>query len=151
MTEPGSRSQLSHSRHTGQTVDGVSPIAADGGFGPMDFDDYNDEKSHEGDMHKEPESSTADDVADRIGEDFDDFEAGAEVEDFGDFDEGTGKSPLPGRTFAEPEAEAPPRQSLPAANIPFVSIPVHSQEKALPCPLSWLYHKAAKVYLLATP
>ncbi|KAL9601793.1 MAG: hypothetical protein Q9219_002283 [cf. Caloplaca sp. 3 TL-2023] len=56
-----------------------SQIAADGGFGQMP--DSEDETSDDGPRH-EPDS-----VDDGVGDDFDDFEAGEEAEDFGEFDD----------------------------------------------------------------
>lgn len=75
----------------------TGPIAADGGFGPMDYegsDESEDEeppasaksfskpqRPHE-DMPRGVEDQNA-----TGGDDFDDFEEGAEVDDFGDFGE----------------------------------------------------------------
>ncbi len=65
------------------------------------------------DSQEEPQGN-ADALDDGFGDDFDDFEAGAEAEDFGDFDEG----------FEQPSADpdAPPKtESLPFSKAPFVS------------------------------
>ncbi|MCJ1353030.1 MAG: hypothetical protein MMC33_003014 [Icmadophila ericetorum] len=80
--------------------EGVSPIAADGGFGPMEYDDDEEEEEQidttcrtntrdDGEMEEKVEDSG-------FGDDFDDFEEGAAAEDFGDFDDG----------FREPEEES---------------------------------------------
>ena len=71
----------------------------------------------------ELEGNDEQDVNEDFGDDFDEFEAGAEDEDFGDFDEGTQQSSIPSTTILQPEPEAPPIQSLPLADIPFVSDP----------------------------
>lgn len=66
------------------TTTNVSPIAADGGFGPM--------KSEAIEAESDQSEADADAIADDefeegAGDDFDDFEAGAIDDDFGDFDE----------------------------------------------------------------
>lgn len=55
-----------------------------------------------------------------FGEDFDDFEAGAENDDFGDFDNGFEESSVPGKD-PEPELIPPAIQSVPPSTFPFVS------------------------------
>lgn len=66
------------------TMKGASPIAADGGFGPM--------KSEAIETESDQSEADADAIADDefeegAGDDFDDFESGAIDDDFGDFDE----------------------------------------------------------------
>ncbi|KAL9615396.1 MAG: hypothetical protein Q9167_000224 [Letrouitia subvulpina] len=81
-----------------------SPIAADGGFGPMAYEESATGSSRSL-QHEAPES---DEEADRVaGDDFDDFEASAADEDFGDFD--------------EPAPEPPKPEPPPVSKSPFVS------------------------------
>ena len=98
-------------------LESTSPIAADGGFGPM-----NDEESeHESDIiTHETEQNAKLDINDSIGMDFDDFEAGDD-EDFGDFDDGFQQSSALDEEPQEPASSIPPIQSLPHATSPFVS------------------------------
>ncbi|MCJ1479198.1 hypothetical protein MMC13_007882 [Lambiella insularis] len=75
---------------------GISPIAADGGFGPMDYDEDDNLGDEEQDYKQKttsPEmaddyhnSSPGEDVED-LADEFDDFEEGAAVYNFGDFNE----------------------------------------------------------------
>lgn len=103
LTEPGlptsslNRSTLSMNRQRPISAMGVSPIAADGGFGPMNNQDSEDE-SHE------PNTSTNEDdeIKEGFGDDFDDFEAGAVDEDFGDFGEGFQEDPSSQKHESEP-------------------------------------------------
>jgi hypothetical protein len=64
---------------------GVFPLAEDGGFGPM-HEEVTGGSSSDADvnLHMSGESE----VECGQGEDFDDFEAGAGDDDFGDFDDG---------------------------------------------------------------
>lgn len=96
------------------SLEGASPIAADGGFGPMTYDEEDDspEEEDEGDTHEEPEEDD-----DGFGDDFDDFEAGAGDDDFGDFDDGFEQPAQPDET-QQPVA---PKHSLPVPESPFVS------------------------------
>ena len=55
-----------------------SPIAEDGGFGPMNSEDDGDEE----DDDEDDEDAAVED------NDFEEFSEGAEVDDFGDFDDG---------------------------------------------------------------
>ncbi|MCJ1438505.1 hypothetical protein MMC27_007895 [Xylographa pallens] len=77
---------------------GTSPIAADGGFGPMDYEDDEDDNddSEVGrgfngqtevlNLDADNHTSSPEDNEGSIGDEFDDFEEGAAVDDFGDFD-----------------------------------------------------------------
>ena len=118
MTE-SDRSKLSKPKRTDPSIEAASPIAADGGFGPMDYDESEDDS-----VEMELEYASNDTEADGgegFGEDFDEFEAGAENEDFGDFDEGFEQPPL---TDEEPPKTDPPPPSvlsLPPSTSPFVS------------------------------
>ena len=60
---------------------------------------------------------------DDFGDDFDDFEAGAEDADFGEMDGATQQIPIPSSIPPRDEAEPTPIHSLPAQDIPFVSCP----------------------------
>ena len=114
-------------------TEGASPIAADGGFGPMHYDEDEDEEEYDEDDNDEqsiphrqereeaqieaPNHRLTDDKdTEDIGDDFDDFEEGEEAtdEDFGDFDDG----------FQEPvetSAPDPPKQSQPSPITSLVS------------------------------
>ena len=117
-----------------------SPIAADGGFGPMvygdgDEDDEDDEDDGDGDGDDEDDVAVqkkhsyerrtptdvpavtpdGDEPEDEVGDDFDDFEEGAEADDFGDFDDGFQKSE---ETF---QSAPPPKQLVMPTPPPFVS------------------------------
>jgi hypothetical protein len=90
-----SRSTISAPKRRKQSLGG-SPIAADGGFGPMDYeesDESDDETANDTHDAKDEEAEEAEEAEEGFGDDFDDFEAGAEGEDFGEFDDG----------FREPE------------------------------------------------
>ncbi|KAK4692156.1 hypothetical protein P7C71_g4996, partial [Lecanoromycetidae sp. Uapishka_2] len=100
-------------------VSGASPIAADGGFGPMDDDESNDESAVNDDDDDADDVDRAEDGED-FGEDFDDFEAGAENEDFGDFDNGFQGPPL-SRGTPEVEPIAQSIQSAPPSASPFTT------------------------------
>ena len=125
MTQSGlptsvNRSKNSESKSRQSIVDGASPIAADGGFGPMSYDDSEGESvvSDEGDA---ADTVEVDDDED-FGEDFDNFEAGAEDEDFGDFDEGFQQASIPEEQPDEIEPYTPPVQTLPPSLTPYVSV-----------------------------
>ena len=118
MTE-SDRSKLSKPRRTDASIEVSSPIAADGGFGPMDY-----EESEDGSVEMEPEHASYDTEADGgegFGEDFDEFEAGAENEDFGDFDKGFEQPPLTDEEPEEMDLPPPSVVSLPPSTSPFVS------------------------------
>ena len=95
----------------GRSASGASPIAPDGGFGPMDYED--DGSSNEEDEDNEnstmpqrrseehdtesrgyiertddTDDSTQDDEDEGFGDDFDDFEEGEQADDFDQFDDG---------------------------------------------------------------
>ena len=118
MTE-SDRSKLSKPKRTKSPVEGASPIAADGGFGPMHYEESEDESVES--KHDEVGNETDADVDEGLGDDFDDFEAGSEDEDFGDFDDGFEQPPIVDE--APVETDPPPNtgQSLPPLTSPFVS------------------------------
>lgn len=99
-----------------QPVEGASPIAADGGFGPMDSEDTEDEDVG----HEQGDTNVHANADDGFGEGFDDFEAGTEDEDFGDFDEGVEESSAPDEEHARAEPSAQPVHSLPSSATSFV-------------------------------
>lgn len=71
-----------------------SQIAADGGFGRMPDDENASYAPGSSDPQEESQFDRgASD--DGFGDDFDDFEAGAEAEEFGDFDDGFGQPEPP--------------------------------------------------------
>ncbi|KAL8665593.1 MAG: hypothetical protein Q9202_002097 [Teloschistes flavicans] len=109
-----SRSSLSSLGQRPSAVRSDSQIAADGGFGRMP-DDFDHQFDHEPDTY--PHEQDHDDPAldDEMGNDFDDFEAGGEDEDFGDFDDGF-EEPL-----AAPEPE-PDKREVPKS--PFPPVPL---------------------------
>ena len=111
------------------SVDGNSPIAPDGGFGPMhyseDDDEDEDNESQEEEVvnkHKYEDNDQDDDETDEDGEegdegfgdDFDDFEEGAQADDFDDFDNDF-QEPM------EPEQEPSARQVVTSVTPPYVS------------------------------
>lgn len=120
MTE-SDRSKLSKlkPRQTRPPVEGASPIAADGGFGPMYYEESEDESVES--KHREAGSETEPEADEDFGDDFDDFKAGAENEDFGDFDEGFEQPSISDEESADTDPPAPPVQSLPLWTSPFVS------------------------------
>ena len=118
MTESG-RYQLSKPKRTNPPIEGASPIAADGGFGPMDYEDSEAESVES--KQDEANNDTVADAGDGFGDDFDDFEASAENEDFGDFDEGFEQPPTTDEGTAETDPPAPSAQSLPPSTSLFVS------------------------------
>lgn len=121
MTEPGDRSQLAQPGLNSQSDAKASPIAADGGFGPMGSDDSEREQT-DGEIESVNEGlKNRDDGEDDFGDDFDDFEAGAEDADFGEFNDTTQQAPIPSPIPSRRDADAPPIQPLPAQDIPFVS------------------------------
>ena len=84
---------------------GTSPIAADGGFGPMN-NEYEEEEEEDDDdddneverrfndqnetmeLHTDHHESSPENDDESMGDEFDDFEEGAAIDDFGDFDDG---------------------------------------------------------------
>lgn len=119
MTE-SDRSKLSKPKRTRPPVEDASPIAADGGFGPMDYEESEDEIAES--QHDEAGNFTVTEGVEGFGDDFEDFEAGAEDEDFGDFDEGFEQPREIDEESAETGPFAPSSQSLPPSTSPFVSI-----------------------------
>ena len=118
MTE-SDRSKLSKSKRTKPPIADASPIAADGGFGPMSYDKSEDESVES--KQDDAGNGTEADAGEGFGDDFDDFEAGAENEDFGDFDEGFEQPPVLDEEPAETDTPAPSGQSLPPPTSHFVS------------------------------
>ena len=118
MTE-SDRSNLSELKRTNLPIEDASPIAADGGFGPMASEEYDNESV--GLKHDEHGNDTKTDTGEGFGDDFDDFEASAENEDFGDFDEGFEQTPGSGEEAAKIELHVPSVQSLPPSASPLVS------------------------------
>lgn len=114
-------------------VSGRSPIAADGGFGSMDFEGVSDDDSDDSEPgyrdkisieKAEAESQEAtnddtDDDDDGFGDDFDDFEEGEKGDDFDNFDDGFDDG------FQEPEEVSepipPPKSTISSISPPFVS------------------------------
>ena len=110
-------------------MEGTSPIAADGGFGPMNYDEdedgSEDDVTEAADDHLQGQSE----AEEGFGDDFDDFEAGAGDEDFGDFDEGFEQSPEP-QTVQE--SWEPPKTPAPIPESPFVSSYILAVHISLP-------------------
>lgn len=118
MTE-SDRSKLFKPERTRSRIEGASPIAADGGFGPMEYEESEDESielEHDG-----TGGGTEVDADEGFGDDFDDFKVGAENEDFGDFDDGFEQASTSDEEPAETDPPAPSVQSLPPWTSPFVS------------------------------
>ena len=99
----------------------ASPIAADGGFGPMDYDEEEEEEEQRIDNAQQKPASNEASVKEKegnngFGDDFDDFEDGASIEDFGDFDDGLQE------VKEEAEEQPPsPQKSIAPAHSAFVS------------------------------
>lgn len=125
MTESGlpttslSRSKISKPKRINSSPAGASPIAADGGFGPMDYEVFEDEVG--GDQGGGTDKDVNTDRNEGFGEEFDDFEAGTEGEEFGDFDEGFQQSAVPDEQPAEIEAHEPSVHTLTLSTSSFVS------------------------------
>lgn len=117
-TNSVSRSKLFKPKRTKQPDLGASPIAADGGFGPMEEEGSYNESEENDDHDADDDANTEADEC--FAEDFDDFEAGAENEDFGSFDDGFEEPSVPGEG-PDPEPVAPSVQSIPHSRSPFVS------------------------------
>lgn len=115
MTE-SDRSKLPKPKGTKPLTEGASPIAEDGGFGPMDYEESEEESVES--THKEAGNDMTADGGEGFGDDFDDFEAGADNDDFGDFDDGFEQPSTSDEESAETD---PPVQSLPPSTSPFVS------------------------------
>lgn len=123
MTESGlptslNRSRLAQRKRRKSTIESASPIAADGGFGPMDEEELEDESDK---STNENEAIANFDVNKSFGDDFDDFEDGGD-EEFGDFDEGLQHPSAPGEEPEEPRPSVLPVQFLPPPTSHFVSI-----------------------------
>lgn len=123
LTESGlptsfvNRSPISQVRQREPLMKGNSPIAADGGFGPMGDEDSEDESN---DPDVGPNSDIEVDAKEDFGEDFDDFEAGAMDEEFGDFDEGF-QDPPPSKGHAPEAQKSANFDPTPSSAFPFVS------------------------------
>ena len=122
MTE-SVRSKLSKPKRIKPLREGASPIAEDGGFGPMDYEGSEEESIES--PHNEAGNETLVDGGGGFGDDFDDFEAGADNDDFGDFDDGFEKPSTSDEEAAETDPPAPSVHFLPPSTSSFVS-------KALP-------------------
>ncbi len=85
----------------------------------MDYEDSEAESVES--KQDEANNDTVADAGDGFGDDFDDFEASAENEDFGDFDEGFEQPPTTDEGTAETDPPAPSAQSLPPSTSLFVS------------------------------
>lgn len=118
MTE-SDRSKLSKPKRTKPLKEGASPIAEDGGFGPMDYGESEEESVES--TYNEASNDRVADGAEGFGDDFDDFEAGADNDDFGDFDDGFEQPSTSDEEPAETEPPVASIQSLPPSITPFVS------------------------------
>ena len=128
MTE-SDRSKLSKPKRTKPPIEDASPIAADGGFGPMSHETSVDESVES--EHDEAGTDTDENADEGFGDDFDDFEAGAEDEAFGEFDEGFEETPRVDEKTVPPTHSG---QSLPLLTSPFVSeIPLIIRLFIAPC------------------
>ena len=118
LTEPGVKRRSLHAvqQYPASAIRSTSPIAADGGFGPMVSDD-----SDESDVRVEPYENAQGEEMDKeggFGDDFDDFEAGEEDEDFGDFDPGL---PIRHEEERASDLHSPPSQPILPIESHFVS------------------------------
>lgn len=120
LTESGNenRSLRSGQQSRSSVADTASPIAADGGFGPMVSDDSDEEESDDPVDRDGGRESAQTDKEEGFGDDFDDFEAGADDDDFGDFDEGIASQH---EEISHSELKVPSIQSLAPIESPFVS------------------------------
>lgn len=118
-TNPMSRSKPPAPKQVKPPLAGVSPIAADGGFGPMVDEESEDEIATTDDDGARDEADSH--AGEGFGDDFDDFEAGAENEEFGDFDDGFQQASESNEE--DEKIERPPSliQTLPPSTSPFVS------------------------------
>ena len=119
MTESGLPTSVNRSDHI-KRIGGVSPIAADGGFGPMDVDESEEETT--GSDGDDLDEATEADADEGFGEDFDEFEAGAADEDFGDFDEGFQQPSIPDGDLDQTQPSTLPVHSPQPSISPYVSI-----------------------------
>ncbi|KAL2042062.1 hypothetical protein N7G274_005250 [Stereocaulon virgatum] len=108
---------MSRSKQVKLSLAGVSPIAADGGFGPMADPESEDESAATDDVGARDEAGSH--AGEGFGDDFDDFEAGAENEAFGDFDDGFQQASESNEE--DEKIERPPSliQTLPPSTSPF--------------------------------
>lgn len=123
LTESGLHYRsLNMDREKRPKVASASPIAADGGFGPMEPDDSEEDQStaETASQTRHPKDTPVTD--DRLGEDFDEFEAGAADEDFGDFDEGVS---VGNETIEGPQTPPTSVPSFGFVESPFVSYAIH--------------------------
>jgi hypothetical protein len=115
-------STRSHTISMSSISKGTSPIAEDGGFGPMSYedDDFVEDDTHSKDERNENVQSqpAEDEDEDTFGSDFDDFEEGDAADEFGDFDGSTSYIPSSVEEQAAPESQ---RQSTSKTTCPFVS------------------------------
>lgn len=125
MTESGlptsfiNRSAFAQTRQQESPIKDSFPIAADGGFGPMNDENSKDKPD---DPKENSNSNTVVREMEDFGEDFDDFEAEAVDEDFGDFDEVSQESSYPvNENEPEPQTSASSGQAPFSPKFPFVS------------------------------
>lgn len=143
-----SRSKPSKSKQVKHPLAGVSPIAADGGFGPMDDEESEDESA--GRDHNEANDDIDAKADEGFGDDLDDFEAGAENEDFGDFDDGFQQASASDEEGEETEPPAPSIQSLPPSKSPFVS-KTNEINKLVPFHLDFIARNTSKADNIVPP
>ena len=140
---------------------GTSPIAADGGFGPMDYEDEEEDNNDDNEVGREfdgemevlnPDAdhhaSSPEVNEESIGDEFDDFEEGAAADDFGDFDNGS--QPL--RNVEDVESASSKQTSYVPLN-PFVSN-ITSKYKIvlIHCPsYTGVYQLRADLYCALSP
>ncbi|KAI4105995.1 MAG: hypothetical protein L6R37_002456 [Teloschistes peruensis] len=108
------RSSLSSPGQRPSAVRSDSQIAADGGFGRMP-DDFNHKIDYDSTTRPLEPNNDYSAPDDEVGDEFDEFEAGGEDEDFGDFDDGFEEPPA----ASEPE---PDKRESPVSLDDFVSI-----------------------------
>ena len=147
LTEPGGpRSSLGESAYFERTADrssraGASPIAADGGFGPMDYDESEysatDNESRE-DEHRngsiQENPSPKENEPNTFADDFDDFEEGATGDDddeFGDFDDGFQQAEPQDDEEAEESGEEASRPVSPFKQLPLQEPPFYVSSLAI--------------------
>ncbi|KAL8853558.1 MAG: hypothetical protein Q9221_001544 [Calogaya cf. arnoldii] len=108
-TSSSHRSSLPSPKPRPSAIRRDSPIAADGGFGPMPSNDDGASDGASSD-EQEPHHTTA---GDGFGDDFVDFEAQGDDDDFGDFDDGF-EQPSTAPEPAAPEMPSFPKSPFPA-------------------------------------
>ena len=114
------RSRLTKLPQPQHTLGGFSPIAADGGFGPMGSDSEGEAETDAGESQFGEDSENKDGMDD-FGDDFDDFEAGVDNDEFGEFDDMPEKPSMTKTASPELEHQLRSAQPIPLPDIPFVS------------------------------